>query len=149
MLPKHALFQLSYTRILVLPTRLERARRCRQEILSLRCLPFHHGSISKLSVQQSTVFPICQYSSTCPSANELVAPPRFELGIKQGLSLSCLPIPPWSHIAGLSRLSAPRRAFWRKKCHDTSLIILTKITIKCLFYFSSSADLHRTHSAAE
>lgn len=91
MLPKHALFQLSYTRILVLPTRLERARRCRQEILSLRCLPFHHGSISKLSVQQSTVFPICQYSSTYPSANGLVALLRFELRILQGLSLLRMP----------------------------------------------------------
>lgn len=49
MLPKHALFQLSYTRISVLPTRLERARRCRQEILSLRCLPFHHGSLYRRS----------------------------------------------------------------------------------------------------
>lgn len=49
MLPKHALFQLSYTRILVLPTRLERARRFRQKILSLRCLPFHHGSLHRRS----------------------------------------------------------------------------------------------------
>lgn len=49
MLPKHALFQLSYTRISMLPTRLERARRFRQEILSLRCLPFHHGSLYRRS----------------------------------------------------------------------------------------------------
>lgn len=56
MLPKHALFQLSYTQISVLPTRLERARRCRQEILSLRCLPFHHGSLYRRSETANICF---------------------------------------------------------------------------------------------
>lgn len=44
----------------VLPTRFQRARSLLQRFLRPLCLAFHHGSISKLSVQQSTVFPICQ-----------------------------------------------------------------------------------------
>lgn len=71
---------------------------------------FRHSDIS-LSVQQSTVFPICQYPNTCSFIHELVAPPRFELGIKTRFELVVSAVPPWSHIAGLSRLSAPLRAF--------------------------------------
>lgn len=46
--------------VVVLPTRFQRARSLLQRFLRPLCLAFHHGSISKLSVQQSTVFPICQ-----------------------------------------------------------------------------------------
>ena len=112
---------------------------------------FRHSDIS-LSFQQSTVFPICQYSSTYPSANGLVGiigfePIRlstleFESSVAANFTISpYLPVFPGCQ---------PRAGhFRRKKYHDTSLIILTKITIKCLFYFSSSADLHKTRFATE
>ncbi len=94
---------------------------------------FRHSDIS-LSVQQSTVFPICQYSSTCQSANGLVALLRFELRILQGLSLLCMPnsaIGPYCR--SFPAVSPAQGIFGGRKYHDTSLIILTKITIKCLF----------------
>lgn len=106
----------------------------------------------RLSVQQSTVFPICQYSSTFPSANELVGIIGFEPIRLSTLEFESSVAAKFHHIPILPVFPGcqPRAGhFRRKKYHDTSLIILTKITIKCLFCFSSSADLHKTRSAAE
>ncbi len=58
----------------VLPTRFQRARSLLQRFLRPLCLAFHHGSISKLSVQQSTVFPICQTVSLYIQAPDSIEP---------------------------------------------------------------------------
>lgn len=80
--------------------------------LSGKCMSLHHCGISTLSVQESTVFPIC-HSNSCSSTHELVGiegfgPSRLST---LGLETSVAAISPYPHIAGLSRLSAPLRAF--------------------------------------
>lgn len=91
---------------------------------------FRHSDIS-LSVQQSTVFPICQYSSTYPSSNGLVALLRFELRILQGLSLLRMPnsaIGPYRR--SFPAVSPAQGIFGGRKCLNYSLPSVSAISLK-------------------
>ena len=106
----------------------------RQSFLRAQCIPIpslrHIKAVCPAVNRLSDLSELHIHSST----HELVAPPGFKPGIKNKV-WACR-VCQFHHGATLPVFPGcqPRAGhFRRKKYHDTSLIILTKITIKCLF----------------